>query len=71
MFEHIESVEALSDGRLRIVAVVPADCFDEIGSLLDLLLHASRFLRTRSRCAKAMSALTKYYLVNEELKHVR
>jgi hypothetical protein len=71
MYDHLQSVEYLSDGRVRVVAVLPFATFDEILSSVEKIVHVSRWLNTRSRCARAMSAKRKVYITNLELANVR
>jgi hypothetical protein len=68
MHDHIESVEKLSGGRVRVIAVLPDDAYLEIIILAEAIIHASRFLNTRARVSKAMRRLN---VINEGLKSVK
>lgn len=71
MFDHIQSVEHLSDGRVRIIAVLPFESFENILVLAEHIIHASRFLNTRSRVARAMYSSKHFNLINEGLADAR
>ena len=70
MHDHIESVEVLSGGMVRVVAVLPSEAFEEIKFLSETLIHVTRWLNTRSRCSAAMSASRKLYITNGDLRNV-
>ncbi len=68
MYDHIEKIEALSDGRVRVVAVIPADISDDVIKLAEQIIHSARFLNTRSRVAHA--SRHKVCSINPELANV-
>lgn len=69
-FDHIQSVESLDGGLVRVVAVLPYESYEEIIELTESVIHAARFLRTRSRVSQAMAAGRRLNIINEKLTHV-
>jgi hypothetical protein len=68
MYDHIQSVESLSGGLVRIVAVVPEWVLAVLKEYPTPFDHAARFIEIRNRCSKA--SLTSVYPVNGGLSIV-
>lgn len=69
MHDHVQSVEHLKDGRVRVVAVLPEFAFEQVIELLEYITHGAKYLSTRMRCSQ--SSRKKNYVVNRELVYVR
>jgi hypothetical protein len=68
MYDHIQSVESLSGGNVRITAVVPESLLTMLKDWPTPIDHAARFLEIRNRCSKASQSPV--YAVNSELGHI-
>jgi hypothetical protein len=69
-YEHIQSVEYLNGGNVRVVAVLPYRSYLEVIQLAEHIISVSRFMQTRSRVSAAISHRNNLYIVNEELSNV-
>jgi len=65
MYDHIQSVETLSGGLVRVVAVIPLDVLELLKSCGPEIEHAARFIEIRSKCSRASK--NPLFIVNERL----
>lgn len=65
MYDHIQSVENLPGGLVRVVAVFPEWFLAVLKEYPSPLDDAARFLAVRNRCSKASQV--RLYRVNEKL----